>query len=159
MQEKNLLKQLKKLIEALNGGGKSTAFASQMPTSPTQIMRQLAANAGQMGMPGGYTGAVQLPAFTTGTRQPASLMTSAAGYGQKPGMGEARFFQQSMGGGMAPISAMNPLGVPEKWNPLGQSGDIKLEIEKYIKDLQKGGEGGGSSADRLRAQYGWPAAK
>jgi hypothetical protein len=72
-----------------------------------------------MGMPGGNVGAVQKPAF--GTMGQAVIPQDMRTYGQAPNMGEATFFQQSMNGGMAPIAAMSPLGVPAGWNPLGQA--------------------------------------
>jgi hypothetical protein len=95
------------------------AWWERNPTDIIELLRQLSVNAGQMGMPGGYVGAVQKPAFGTGGQPmiPQEMRT----YGQAPNMGEATFFQQGMNGGMAPIAAMSPLGVPAGWNPLGQT--------------------------------------
>lgn len=154
--------KLKKLIDEILGRtSKQTGFATEFPNSPTQVLRQLSANAGQMGMPGGYTGAVQLPAYAPGRTAKPVLNPDMRTYGQQPNMGEARFFTQSMTGGMTPIASMTPLGVPQNWNPLGAN-NPQGDLEKYIKDLlgKSGPNGGaGSSADQLRAQWNWPAYK
>lgn len=89
----------------------------EMPTDTSQLMRQLSFNAGEMGMPGGYVGAVQIPAY--GSTQPPVNNPDMTTYGQQPGIGEATYYMQSMNGGMAPIAAMSPLGVPAGWNPGG----------------------------------------
>lgn len=96
-----------------------TEWWKRNPSDITELLRQLSVNAGQMGMPGGNVGAVQKPAF--GTMGQAVIPQDMRTYGQAPNMGEATFFQQSMNGGMAPIAAMSPLGVPAGWNPLGQA--------------------------------------
>lgn len=98
--------------------GQSPNWWQRNPNDITELLRQLSVNAGQMGMPGGMVGAVQKPAY--GTIGQAMIPQGMQGYGQTPNMGEATFFQQGMNGGMAPIAAMSPLGVPAGWNPLGQ---------------------------------------
>jgi len=100
-------------------------WASRIPQNVTELLRQLSANAGQPAMPGGQVGAVTQPAF--GSTAAPSVMTSAKGYGQTSG--EPTFFQQSLYGGMAPISANSPLGVPENWNPFNIP---KLDITPKI---------------------------
>lgn len=138
----------------------SQAWRRENPTNTSQLLRQLSFNAGEMGMPGGYVGAIQTPAYGTGL--PPKMLTDTKNYGREPGYGEANFFQQSMKGGMAPIAAMSPLGVPEGWNPGGtSSGDIKSQLEKYLSgsgrfgDLSSlfnlfGGSGfGGGGGDRV----------
>jgi hypothetical protein len=95
-----------------------TEWWKRNPSDITELLRQLSVNAGQMGMPGGNVGAVQKPAF--GTMGQPVIPQDMRTYGQAPNMGEATFFQQSMNGGMAPIAAMSPLGVPAGWNPLGR---------------------------------------
>jgi hypothetical protein len=127
----------------------SQAWRRENPTNTSQLLRQLSFNAGEMGMPQGYVGGVQLPAYGTGL--PAQMLTDTKNYGRQPGYGEANFFQQSMKGGMAPIAAMSPLGVPEGWNPGGSSsGDLKSQLEKYLQNL--GGGSGGSGSDEVLAR-------
>lgn len=105
------------------GGGSGTPKPSepwqrQNPTNVTDLLRQLSANAGEIGMPGGYVGGVQIPAYRTdGPQLPAINNPDMRTYGRTPGYGEATFYRQSMQGGMAPIAAMSPLGVPEDWKP------------------------------------------
>lgn len=101
----------------------SDAWRRQMPTDITTLLRQLSVNAGEMGMPGGYVGAVQLPAYGSGLSP--VMNPNMTTYGQQPNIGEATFFQQSMKGGMAPIAAMSPLGVPENWKPIGTTTPTK----------------------------------
>lgn len=107
------------LLAAILGSnaGPIPKWAAQQPKSTTQLLRQLSANAGQMPMPGGPVGAVLQPSF--GSSRPATTNYNPATYGQNPGMGEATFFRQSMLGGMTPLSALTPLGVPKGWNPFG----------------------------------------
>lgn len=127
----NLLKQF---TTSLSTPATSQAWRREMPKDNTQLLRQLSFNAGEMGMPGGYVGAVQMPAFGS-SAQPVNNPDMAT-YGQQPGLGEATFFQQSMKGGMAPIAAMSPLGVPEGWNPGGSSSsDLKSQLESYLKNM------------------------
>lgn len=96
------------------------AWRRQMPTNVTDLLRQLSVNVGELGMPGGYVGAVQLPAYGSGGTP--TMTPDMLHYGQQPNLGEATFYQQSMKGGMTPIAAMSPLGVPQGWNPLGTTG-------------------------------------
>lgn len=105
------------------------AWAKEMPADTTQLLRQLSGNVGQMTMPGGLSGAVKIPAF--GSQQQATTQFDPLTYGQQGG--EATFFAQAMNGGMTPISAISPLGVPQGWNPFnlpktsttGKPGDKK----------------------------------
>lgn len=118
----------------------------QLPTDTSQLLRQLAFNAGEMGMPGGYVGAVQLPAY--GTNLPSINNPDMSTYGQAPGYGEATFYQQSMKGGMTPIAAMSPLGVPEGWNPgASEPKTLKQQLEEYLAKIGSNSSksGGGQS--------------
>lgn len=96
---------------------KNQNWWERAPVDVTELLRQLSVNAGQIGMPGGPSGAVVMPAFGSGRQ--AVMNPDMRTYGQVPGMGEATFFTQGMNGGMAPISAMSPIGVPQNWNPVG----------------------------------------
>ena len=117
-----------------------------MPTDTSQLLRQLSFNAGEMGMPGGYVGAVQLPSYGS-TLQPVNNPDMSK-YGQGAGLGEATFYQQSMKGGMTPISAMSPLGVPDGWNPGGTTtpASSKTSLDSYLSSLfgKSGSKTGGS---------------
>ncbi|MEN6539136.1 MAG: hypothetical protein ABFC67_05950 [Mizugakiibacter sp.] len=95
------------------------SWQTQTPANVTELLRQLSANAGQMAMPGGPVGGVQQGAF--GSNLPAINNPDMRTYGRTPGYGEATFFRQSMQGGMAPIAAMSPVGVPQNWNPTGSA--------------------------------------
>lgn len=112
------------------------AWRRVMPTNTSQLLKQLSYNAGETGMPGGYVGAIQLPAY--GSTQPPVNNPDMTKYGQGNGIGEATFYQQSIKGGMAPIAAMSPLGVPEGWNPGGTSTDTKSQLDKYLASLGSG---------------------
>lgn len=92
----------------------STGGFNTVPTSLANLLQQLSANAGQMAMPGGPVGGViQAP---QGSGRPPVMMDPAT-YGQTGG--EATFYRQSINGGMAPISAVGNVGVPDAWNPTG----------------------------------------
>ena len=112
-----------------------TEWWKRNPSDITELLRQLSVNAGQMGMPGGNVGAVQKPAF--GTMGQAVIPQDMRTYGQAPNMGEATFFQQSMNGGMAPIAAMSPLGVPAGWNPLGNQTGAKPKPSNNPSKISK----------------------
>lgn len=126
-----------------------------MPTDTSQLLKQLSYNAGEMGMPGGYVGAIQLPAY--GETQPPVNNPDMSKYGQAKGLGEATFYQQSMNGGMAPIAAMSPLGVPEGWNPGGASGSLEKELKDYLDKIGKGGGGGGNGGGKMSTQQQFQA--
>jgi hypothetical protein len=115
------------------------AWRRVMPTNNSQLLKQLSYNAGEMGMPGGYVGAIQLPAY--GSTQAPVNNPDMTKYGQAPGIGEATFYQQSMNGGMTPIASMSPLGVPQGWNPGGTSTEDQLNA--YLTKLGTDGGGGG----------------
>lgn len=118
------------------------AWRREMPKDTSQLLRQLSFNAGEIGMPGGYVGAVQLPAY--GSTQAPVNNPDMSKYGQGQGIGEATFYQQSMKGGMAPIAAMSPLGVPDGWNPGGSStSSLQQQLQAYLSGLAS--SGGGSS--------------
>lgn len=132
----------------------SEAWRRQLPTDTTQLLRQLSFNVGEIGMPGGYVGGVQMPSYQMpGPQLPAINNPDMSKYGRQPGYGEANFYQQSMKGGMTPIAAMSPLGVPEGWAPGGK--DLKSQLEDYLKKIRgddgdddddgDGGGGGGMS--------------
>ena len=92
------------------------AWAYKLPTTLIDLLRQLSANVGQMPMPGGMSGDVRMPAF--GSSQQAETNVDPAHYGETGG--ETTFFNQTMKGGMAPITALpTALGYPASWNPLG----------------------------------------
>jgi hypothetical protein len=116
------------------------AWRRTLPTDTTQLSRQLSFNAGEMGMPGGYVGAIQMPSYRMGgdssQQLPPINNPDMSKYGRQPGYGEATFYQQSMKGGMAPIAAMSPLGVPEGWAPGGK--DLKSQLEDYLSKLRGG---------------------
>lgn len=139
------------LIKQYTSGSGSTddAWRRKMPTDTSQLLKQLSYNAGEIGMPGGYVGAVQLPAY--GSNQPPVNNPDMSKYGQAPGIGEASFYQQSVNGGMAPIAAMSPLGVPAGWNP-GGSSDIKSQLDDYLKNLGNGGKGKGAKGGSMKQQ-------
>lgn len=134
-----------------SGGGSGSgsnpvedAWRRVMPTNTSQLMKQLSYNVGETGMPQGYVGAIQLPAY--GETQPPVNNPDMSKYGQASGLGEATFYQQSIKGGMTPIAAMSPLGVPADWNPGGSSNtDTKTALDKYLKGLNGKGAGAGSS--------------
>lgn len=128
---------LQKLLRLFMGGaqrGPMPTWATSQPNDTTQLLRQLSANAGQMPMPQGPVGAVQQPAF--GSNRAPIQNPNMHTYGRKPGMGEATFFQQSTRGGMTPISALTPLGVPAVWNPFAG-------YQRHLKE-QRDGNGGGN---------------
>lgn len=102
---------------------KTPNWWERAPVDVTELLRQLSVNAGQIGMPGGPSGAVVMPAFGSGAQ--AVMNPDMRTYGQVPGMGEATFFTQGMNGGMAPIAAMSPIGVPQNWNPVGANPPAK----------------------------------
>lgn len=138
---------VKQYTDSLGSGGGGTPAADQawrrkMPTDTSQLLRQLSFNAGEMGMPGGYVGAVQLPAY--GSTQPPVNNPDMTTYGQQPGIGEATFYQQSMKGGMAPIAAMSPLGVPAGWNPGGTGSSAQQQLQDYLDKLNSSGSGTGT---------------
>ena len=116
----------------------SDLWRRSLPTDTTQLLRQLSFNAGEMGMPGGFVGGVQMPSYQMGGNSsqqlPAINNPDMSKYGRQPGYGEANFYQQSMKGGMAPIAAMSPLGVPEGWAPGGK--DVKTQLEDYLKKIR-----------------------
>lgn len=140
MAKKNpSIAELMKKYTANGGKNPDDAWRRVMPTDTSQLLRQLSYNAGEMGMPGGYVGAIQLPAY--GETQPPVNNPDMSSYGQAPGLGEATFYQQSMKGGMAPIAAMSPLGVPQGWNPGGD--DLGKQLKDYLDKLGGNGNGGG----------------
>jgi hypothetical protein len=145
------------LLRAIMGSGRGPIpdWASQKPDSIQQLLRQLSANAGQMPMPGGQVGAVLQPSF--GSSRPATTNYNPANYGQRPGLGEATFFQQSMKGGMAPISAITPLGVPKNWNPFAtyQQHVIDQRKNRGKGGDGKGGDGNGSGGGTGTGGTGW----
>lgn len=128
---------LDKLLQAILGGdtGPVPGWAARKPQDMGELLRQLSGNAGQMAMPGGQVGAVRIPAFGAGGSP--QMGTGGATYGRQPGLGEATFFQTSMKGGMTPISAVSPLGVPQGWAPYAGMGKKK-------DDGKKGGNGPGN---------------
>eukprot|EP01030_Chromulinospumella_sphaerica_P016244 gene16244-16054_t len=128
---------------------KDPAWRRQQPTDNTQLARQLSYNAGELGMPGSRTGALQLPAF--GSNQPAVNNPDMSTYGQAPGIGEATFYTQSMNGGMAPIAAMAPFGVPAGWNPSGTGGSAGggNDLQKQLQDMLSGNGGSGGNTGPL----------
>lgn len=154
-----LLKMAKKNPKIADLIKKYTATAGQpseedkwrrvMPTDTSQLLRQLSYNAGEIGMPGGYVGAVQLPAY--GETQPPVNNPDMSKYGQGKGLGEATFYQQSMNGGMAPIAAMSPIGVPEGWKPGGTS--TKDELTSYLDKINGAGGGGGGGGGGRKNPY------
>lgn len=123
----------------------SQAWRRENPTSTSQLLRQLSFNVGETGMPGGYVGAVQLPSYGSGAA-PVNNPDMRT-YGRTPNLGEATFYRQSMKGGMTPIAAMSPMGVPEGWNPGGTSTDtMRSQLEAYLRNIgaNAGGTGGGT---------------
>lgn len=151
MAKKNpkIAELIQKYTDAAGQTAEEAKWRRVMPTDTSQLLKQLSYNAGEMGMPGGYVGAIQLPAY--GETQPPVNNPDMSKYGQASGLGEATFYQQSMNGGMAPIAAMSPLGVPEGWNPGGSSSgggsnDIKDQLDKYLKGIN--GEGNGRNRTR-----------
>jgi hypothetical protein len=152
----NLIKQFTGSLGTPTG---SQDWRRQMPADSTQLLRQLSYNAGEMGMPGGYVGGVQMPSYQTGGPQlPAINNPNMATYGQQPGYGEATFYQQSMKGGMAPIAAMSPLGVPEGWNPGGSSSsDLKSQLDDYLKKMGSSGSSSGGSGPGGNGTWFLPA--
>lgn len=146
---------IKKYTDAAGQQGEEDKWRRVMPTDTSQLLKQLSYNAGEMGMPGGYVGAIQLPAY--GETQPPVNNPDMSKYGQAKGLGEATFYQQSMNGGMAPIAAMSPLGVPEGWNPGGSSSTAD-ELKKYLDRLGNGGGNGNGGArmstkDQFQADF------
>lgn len=89
------------------------AWATRTPSKIKEILRQLSANAGQNFMPGAPVGAVRQGPF--GSNMQPQKKFDPLTYGQTGG--EATFFSQAMGGGMAPLAALMNLGVPNKWDP------------------------------------------
>lgn len=138
-QNSSLQKLIDQFTAAVSAGNSQNAWRRSLPTDTTQLLRQLSANVGELGMPGGYVGAVQMPSYQMpGPQLPAINNPNMATYGRQPGYGEATFYQQSMKGGMTPIAAMSPLGVPEGWNPGGGSSNytapsssLQSLIDKY----------------------------
>lgn len=118
-----------------------------MPSDTSQLLRQLSYNVGEMPMPGGYVGAVQIPSYGSGVKPVNNPDMSK--YGQAPGLGEATFYQQSMYGGMTPVSALRPVGVPSNWNPGGTPGDDYLKKLKGLLDAISGGGKGGINKGSL----------
>lgn len=157
----DLIKQYTDKLSSTGTGGTTAtdeAWRRTMPTNTTQLMKQLSYNAGEMGMPGGYIGAVQQPAY--GSTQAPVNNPDMTKYGQAPGIGEATFYRQSMNGGMAPIAAMSPLGVPAGWNPGGTSStatDSASKLKDYLTNIngKSGGAGGGNASlkGRLRDEF------
>lgn len=131
---------IKKYTATAGQPSEEDKWRREMPTDTSQLLKQLSYNAGEMGMPGGYVGAIQLPAY--GSTQAPVNNPDMSKYGQADGIGEATFYQQSMKGGMAPIAAMSPLGVPEGWKP-GET-SIKDQLDDYLNKINSGGSGGGS---------------
>ena len=127
-----------------NAPAPDAAWRRVNPTDTSQLLRQLSFNVGEMGMPGGYVGAVQLPAYGSGL--PPVNNPDMKTYGQTPGYGEATFYQQSMKGGMTPVSALSPMGVPQGWNPGGGTSSLntKQQLDKYLSGVSSG-SGSGSS--------------
>lgn len=125
-------KLLKKLGEA-SAPQPLPDWATRMPANTTELLRQLSANVGQQAMPGGYVGAVTLPAY--GSSQQPTQGIDARTYGQ--GGGESTFFQQSMRGGMTPLAGLAPLGVPQGWDPFGTAKPPKEDDKKKKKDKGK----------------------
>lgn len=143
----NAFHQLLQTFLGGSGRGPLPGWATQQPNSITQLLRQLSANAGQMPMPGGPVGAVRQQAFGSG-RQPIQNPNMAT-YGSQPGSGEATFFQQSTRGGMSPISALTPLGVPNGWNPFaGYQRRVRDQ-----RDKDKGGNGNGGGGGNGNGNY------
>ncbi len=125
---------IEKLLKTLAASQqKLPEWATRAPTDTTELLRQLSGNVGQMTMPGGPTGAVTLPAWGSGEQ--AQVGFDPKTYGQ--GAGEATFFGQSTRGGMTPLSAISPLGVPQGWNPFGSATPTPKPDDK--KDKKKGG--------------------
>lgn len=90
-------------------------FSRQMPDNGRQAAQQMSLNAGRNLMPGGEVGAVRLAPY--GSDKRPQMGFNPFNYGMSPNYGEATFFQEAIGGGVAPISAVKPLGVPKNWNP------------------------------------------
>lgn len=141
-----------------DNGGKNPddVWRRVMPTDTSQLLKQLSYNAGEMGMPGGYVGAVQLPAY--GETQPPVNNPDMSKYGQAPGLGEATFYQQSIKGGMTPLAAMSPLGVPQGWNP-GGANDLQAQLKEYLEKIGKGGRAGGGAGGGTRGGGGGAGGK
>ncbi len=129
------------VVGAGNTGGQD--WRRTLPTNTTQLLRQLSYNAGEMPMPGGYVGAVQIPAYGSSAKPVNNPDMSK--YGQAPGLGEATFYQQSMQGGMTPISALKPVGVPSNWNPGGAGGNSNVlnQLQAYLNGLNNNGNANG----------------
>mgnify|MGYP000278753504 FL=1 len=112
-------------------GSQLPTWATRQPVDTTELLRQLSGNVGQAAMPGGYVGAVQIPAWNSGgtaTQGIDPLTYGQTGKGQPNGA--ATFFQQTVNGGMAPISALSPLGVTKGWNPFGLTSDDSKTKDK-----------------------------
>jgi len=105
--------QASPVTPGINNPANVPDWAKTLPPNIVYLLRQLSANAGATAMPGGLVGAVQIPAFGSG-RQPV-MNPDPLNYGQ--GGGEATFFNQLMRGGMGPIAAQSPIGIPRGWNP------------------------------------------
>jgi hypothetical protein len=123
------------------------AWRRVMPTNNSQLLKQLSYNTGEMGMPGGYVGAIQLPAY--GSTQAPVNNPDMTKYGQTPGLGEATFYRQSINGGMTPIASMSPMGVPQGWNPGGTSTEDQLNAYLTKLGTDGGGGGGGGGNNKL----------
>lgn len=134
-KDKKLADLISQFTGATTAKSAEDVWRRRNPTDNTELLRQLSFNAGEMGMPGGYVGGVQLPAYGSNL-QPVSNLDPAS-YGRTPGYGEATFYQQSMKGGMAPISAMSPMGVPQDWKPgdplAASQPDLKKQLDAYLK--------------------------
>lgn len=103
------------IVNKPSGSPQKPAWAKRMPTNGTDAARQMSMNAGMLGMPGGQVGAVRLP--PVGSDAKPTMAFDPFHYGMSPNYGEATFFQQNMRGGVSPISAIAPIGVPKNWNP------------------------------------------
>lgn len=153
MAKKNTtLADLMKKFQATSPASES--WRRELPTDTTQLLRQLSFNTGEMGMPGGYVGAVQMPSYQTGGNLPAINNPDMSKYGQQPGYGEATFYQQSMKGGMTPVAAMSPLGVPEGWNPgAGGYSSLQSQLQDYLKGINSSGSSSGVDASKYPNGY------
>jgi hypothetical protein len=147
---------LQKLIDQFTGkvteGTAQNAWRRENPTDVNQLLKQLSFNAGEMGMPGGYVGGVQMPSYQMpGPQLPAINNPDMKMYGRTPGYGEATFYRQSMKGGMAPIAAMSPLGVPTDWKPGGNYTAPSSSLQSLV-DAYKANPTGATSSSKSTLQ-------
>jgi hypothetical protein len=122
---------IEKLLEQISAAKQPglPSWATRQPVDTTELLRQLSGNVGQMPMPGGPVGSVVTPAWGSGGQ--AQVGFDPRTYGQTGG--EATFFQQSMRGGMTPISAISPLGSGQGWDPFNTGSAANAADKKEKK--------------------------